>query len=1015
MKLKTQILMLALCFSQTLWSQNYDLVIVGGTPGGIMAAIEAARMGKTSVILERTAYIGGLPANGLGATDIATRGATTGLFSEFTQHIRNYYSKKYGKTSQQVKDCSDGFHFEPSVAEKVFHEMIAAEGARITVLTQRQFNFSKKDIEMQDNHINRIRVVNRQTGKNEYYAGRIFIDATYEGDLGAAAGVPFRIGREAASEYNEPGAGKVYEYWKSLPAEGTTGEADNAIQAYNYRLTLTDDPKQMVPIEKPKDYRREDYVSLIEDVWTGRTTWKEVRDLQADVYEKNRQHLKNGGKRSITPWDMWGIDRLVSNNKVPNNKVDANNQHAAFISTDLPEENWPWPTASWKWRDKFAQRLRDYTLGLFWFAQHDEALPKQFREAVSKWGLSKTEYEDNGYFPRQVYVREGRRFEGMYFFTAQDALPVSEGQRPPIHASSITASHYALDSHAAHKREEGRAHLDGFISYPTAVYTVPYGVIVPKEVDNLLLPVPVSGSHIGFSTLRMEPCWMALGQAAGAAASLAISDQCTVQTVDVSKLQNRLLDEGATLLYYTDLTPADSEFKKAQLKGLQQEATGWQYREPFRSEAVDREIVRVQQLLGENEKMATMFGQCFPNTLQTTVRYRQQDGDDDTFVITGDIPAMWLRDSGAQVWPYVRYANQDEHLRKMLRGVILCQLRFICIDPYANAFNDGPTGEGWQTDSTQMNPNVFERKYEIDSSCYPIRLAYEYWKVTGDTTIFGDLWQEAVGKIVAVFREQQRKQGLGSYRFLRSSDRAYDTLGWDGYGTPVNPVGLIASSFRPSDDATTLLFLIPSNFMAVTSLRKAATILKEVNHNLSLADECIRLADEVHDALMKYAVVDHPKYGKIYAYEVDGFGNHLLMDDANVPSLLAMPYLGDVSMDDPIYQNTRRFVWSEDNPWFFRGKAGEGIGGPHVGYDMVWPMSIIMKAFTSNDDVEIRQCLRMLLTTDAGTGFMHEAFHKDNAHRYTRPWFAWQNTLFGELVLKLIEDNKTDLLIHCLE
>ena len=575
MRLKTLILMMTLCISQTLCAQDYDLVIVGGTPGGIMAAIEAARMGKTSVILERTAYIGGLPANGLGATDIATRGATTGLFSEFTQRIKAYYSKTYGKTSQQVKDCSDGFHFEPSVAEKVFQEMIAAEGARITVLTQRQFNFSTDDIEMQGQHISRIRVVNRQTGAYEYYKGRIFIDATYEGDLGAAARVPFRIGREAAWEYNEPGAGKVYEYWKSLPAEGTTGEPDNAVQAYNYRLTLTDDPQQMVPIEKPATYRREDYVSLIDDVWTGRTTWKAVKDLSTDVYEQNRQHLLNGGERSITPWDMWGIDRLVSNNKVPNGKVDANNQHAAFISTDLPEENWPWPTSSWEWRDKFAQRLRDYTVGLFWFAQHDEALPLQFRREIQKWGYAKTEYQDNGYFPRQVYVREGRRFEGMYFFTAKDALPVAEGQRPPVHATSITASHYALDSHAARKRESGRAHLDGFISYPTAVYTVPYGVIVPKEVDNLLLPVPVSGSHIGFSTLRMEPCWMALGQAAGAAASIAIDDRCGVQQVSITKLQDRLLDEGATLFYYEDMTPADKDFKQAQRLGLQGKMTSW--------------------------------------------------------------------------------------------------------------------------------------------------------------------------------------------------------------------------------------------------------------------------------------------------------------------------------------------------------------------------------------------------------------------------------------------------------
>ena len=162
--------------------------------------------------------------------------------------------------------------------------------------------------------------------------------------------------------------------------------------------------------------------------------------------------------------------------------------------------------------------------------------------------------------------------------------------------------------------------------------------------------------------------------------------------------------------------------------------------------------------------------------------------------------------------------------------------------------------------------------------------------------------------------------------------------------------------------------------------------------------------------MKKFAVYNHPKYGKIYAYEVDGFGNYFLMDDANVPSLLAMPYLGDVSLDDSIYQNTRRYVWSEDNPYFFRGKAGEGIGGPHVGYDMVWPMSIMMRAFTSRDDNEIRRCIEMLMTTDAGTGFMHESFNKDDATKFTRDWFAWQNTLFGELIVRLVNDGKLDLL-----
>ena len=221
---------------------------------------------------------------------------------------------------------------------------------------------------------------------------------------------------------------------------------------------------------------------------------------------------------------------------------------------------------------------------------------------------------------------------------------------------------------------------------------------------------------------------------------------------------------------------------------------------------------------------------------------------------------------------------------------------------------------------------------------------------------------------------------------------------------------MIVSCFRPSDDATTFQFLVPSNFFAVTSLRKAAEILATVNKETELAKECTDLAQEVESALKKYAVYNHPKYGQIYAFEVDGFGNQYLMDDSNAPSLLSSAYLGDVDINDPIYQNTRKFVWSEDNPYFFRGSAGEGIGGPHIGYDMVWPMSIMMKAFTSHDDKEIQACVKMLIDTDADTGFMHESFHKDDPKNFTRSWFAWQNTLFGELILKLVNEGKTDLL-----
>lgn len=431
----------------------------------------------------------------------------------------------------------------------------------------------------------------------------------------------------------------------------------------------------------------------------------------------------------------------------------------------------------------------------------------------------------------------------------------------------------------------------------------------------------------------------------------------------------------------------------------------------FRSAVIEKKINEVKLLLADNKYLAWMFENCFPNTLDTTVHY---DGADDTFVYTGDIAAMWLRDSAAQVWPYVQFANDDPQLKQMLHGVIMRQLRSIIIDPYANAFNPGPKDDNeWASDITDMKPELHERKYEIDSLCYPLRLAYHYWQVTGDASVFGKEWIDAMQAILRTFREQQRKGGdRGPYHFQRRTDRQFDTVCNGGYGAPVKPCGLICSFFRPSDDACTYLYLVPSNFMAVSSLRKAAEILTKVNANTELAAQCTELADEVSKALQIYAVYNHPEFGPVYAYEVDGFGNHNLMDDANVPSLLAMAYLGDVDASDPIYQNTRRMVWSDSNPYYFSGNAGQGIGGPHIGYDMVWPMSIMMKAFTSTDDTEIRQCIEMLMRTDAGTGLMHESFNKDDANNYTRPWFAWQNTLFGELIIKLIDDGKLDILLQ---
>jgi len=420
----------------------------------------------------------------------------------------------------------------------------------------------------------------------------------------------------------------------------------------------------------------------------------------------------------------------------------------------------------------------------------------------------------------------------------------------------------------------------------------------------------------------------------------------------------------------------------------------------FTSKVVEETIKNVKSVIAD-EELAWMFENCFPNTLDTTVRYEEKDGKPDTFIITGDINAMWLRDSTAQIWPYLTLISKDEKLKKLIAGTINRQTKCILIDPYANAFNYSKEGSYWETDLTDMKPELHERKWEIDSLCYPVRLAYNYWKQTGDTSCFDENWAKAMKLILRTFKEQQRKNNLGPYKFQRSSAIATDTLPLGGYGNPTKPNGLINSAFRPSDDACIFGYLIPSNIFAVLSLKQLAEMFIAIKGDYEIAKQFTSLANEVEEAINQFAISEHLNYGKIYAYEIDGYGNKLFMDEANIPSLLSISYLDASNNDNEIYQNTRKFILSEDNPYFFKGKYGEGNGGPHVGLNMIWPMAIIMRALTTKDDDEIKRSLSILKRSHSGTGFMHEAFHKDNPENYTRSWFAWVNTLFGELILNI--------------
>jgi meiotically up-regulated gene 157 (Mug157) protein len=418
----------------------------------------------------------------------------------------------------------------------------------------------------------------------------------------------------------------------------------------------------------------------------------------------------------------------------------------------------------------------------------------------------------------------------------------------------------------------------------------------------------------------------------------------------------------------------------------------------FQSVAVEEFLIERKARIGD-PALAALFVNCFPNTLDTTIEPGRFEGKPDTVVLTGDIAAMWLRDSSAQVWPYLPLAGKDPALRQLLEGVIRRQTRCILIDPYANAFmadlNAPPLA--WSAkDITDLKRGVGERKWEIDSLCYPIRLAHGYWQRTGDTGPFDGQWHQAVLLVMRTLREQQRKHGSGPYHFQRNSTVSTETLPGAGFGNPVRPVGLIASGFRPSDDACIFPFLVPSNLFAVSALRQLAEMTHAILHDDALANDANALANEVERALRQYAIAKS-ETGTIWAYEVDGFGSQLLMDDANAPSLLSLPYLGS-SPDVELYARTRAFCWSSRNPWFFRGSAGEGIGGPHIGNGMIWPMSQIMCALTSHDAIEISRMLEMLKGAAADFGFMHESYSKDDPKRFTRAWFAWANTLFGELL-----------------
>lgn len=396
-------------------------------------------------------------------------------------------------------------------------------------------------------------------------------------------------------------------------------------------------------------------------------------------------------------------------------------------------------------------------------------------------------------------------------------------------------------------------------------------------------------------------------------------------------------------------------------------------------------------------ELAAIFRQCYLNTLETTVELLD---DGTTFVMTGDIPAMWLRDSTAQVRPYLPFVGENAHLQRVVRGLMLRQIQCILIDPYANAFNKAPDGHGHQNDLTQQSPWLWERKYELDSLCYPLQLCKDYLDTTGDRSIFGADALKAFHLILEVMECEQQHDTHSPYRFERLNAPQSDTLPFEGKGTRTNYTGMTWSGFRPSDDACKFGYLVPANMFAVVVLGHMIEFAETIYKDDQLATRARKLRQQIEFGIQTYGIVDHPQFGKIYAYEVDGFGNSNLMDDANVPNLLSIPYLGYRPLHDPIYQNTRAFVLSQSNPYFYEGKHAKGLGSPHTPDGYIWHIGLIMQALTTSDHAEQDALVQMLVSTHAGTGYMHESFDPNNPAAYTRAWFAWANSLFGELILK---------------
>jgi hypothetical protein len=524
----TQILfaLLAIFCSQSL---AQDIVIYGGTPGGISAAISAARMGREVTLVEYYDHMGGMTTSGLGKSDIENRAMIGGIFKEFVAGVLEHYVTQYGPDHENTMLCQEGYYAEPHVAEQVFEAMLAKE-PKITV----KKGWRIASTAVLNRKLHAIAIIDRQTGEEKRLDAKVFIDATYEGDLYAAAGARFRLGRESKAEFGEEHAGVVYfDYQTHEFLPGSTGEAAPDLPAYTYRLCLTKDPQNAAPMtEPPPGYDRKDYLGYFDDLKAGRLAGPKV--------------FKPG--RGYNPKHFDTLVRALSVADIPNHKHDVN-INPRPLGFPFPEENRGYIEGDEATRERIRQRHRSLVLGLLWFLQNDPEVPEAHRALANEMHLPKDEFTDNTHFPWQLYVREGRRLVGEYTLTQHDIT--GKGQEPKHHIDSIAVGEFPIDSFPCRKRQPGDTLvLEGYLGmldYITRPYEIPYRILIPEKIDGLIVPVAASTTHVAFSSIRMEPTWMALGQAAGVAAHLAIQNEVEPRKVPTQELQTLLTSQGQVI------------------------------------------------------------------------------------------------------------------------------------------------------------------------------------------------------------------------------------------------------------------------------------------------------------------------------------------------------------------------------------------------------------------------------------------------------------------------------------